>query len=87
MEESEGLQDLTSFDFSPEDQKNILSQREDPFSMSTFRRASDAPAASDPQKPNSHPPLPGPAAEGTDNARKGDEIRNFFKDLGVEWKD
>jgi len=81
MEEAEALQDLNTFDFSPEDQKSILAQREDAFSMSAFRRPNE-PGRSGPEE--SSPPVPGPAAP--ENARKDEEIRNFLKGLGIEWK-
>ena len=89
MDESEELQDLNTFDFSPEDQKNILSQKEDVFSMSTFKRSADQPMerpASGPDAEESSTSIPGPAANRAEGGRKDDQIRNFLKDIGVEWK-
>lgn len=88
MEESEELQDLNTFDFSPEDQKSILSQKEDAFSMSAFRRSAGQPmeAPGTGREDEGATPPPGRTANRAEDARKDDQIRNFLKDLGVEWK-
>ena len=89
MDESEELQDLNTFDFSPEDQKSILSHKEDVFSMSTFRRSADQPVekpAREAEAQKSSTPIPGPAGGRAEGAHKDEQIRNFLKDLGVEWK-
>ncbi|MEK6709731.1 MAG: hypothetical protein AABZ64_04050, partial [Nitrospinota bacterium] len=87
LDETEELQDLSTFDFAPEDQKSILSQKEDAFSMSTLRRTpgppTEKPAPGAGEEPSS--PIPGPAANRAE-AGKDEEIRNFLKNLGVEWK-
>ncbi|MDA0999908.1 MAG: hypothetical protein O2807_05245 [bacterium] len=97
VKEGENLQDLNTFDYTPEDQKVILSQKEDALSASMFKKLG-------PENPFLGKPQPGeeggkdlsPAAQQKNaeketpkkkNGEKAEDMEQMLKDLGIDWKD
>ncbi len=87
--EGEEFQDLNTFDFSPEDQKSILAQKEDPLSRSGIKRiAQDSrQAEGEAERPPAPPASPAPGNPPKGSREDAKSLEKFLKDLGVRWKD
>jgi len=97
LEETEELQDLSTFDFSPDDKKSILAQKESAFSQTQFRRLTKDDAGKEKEETSfieldeedlseERSAPSGEEKKTKPPAGDDDSMDDFLKDMGTEWK-